>query len=49
MKGVRVEPGTHEVRFEYRPPRIGFYLSLAGWIGCLVTVPVLRLWEQRSK
>ncbi len=49
MKGVRIESGTHEVRFEYRPPRIGFYASITGWIGCLVAVPLLRLWEQRSK
>ena len=46
MKGVRVEPGKHEVAFEYRPPRVGFYLSIAGWMGCLFGVPALGLWER---
>lgn len=48
MKGVLVEPGTHEVRFEYRPPRIGFYTSVAGWVACLIVVPLLRWYERRS-
>jgi uncharacterized membrane protein YfhO len=48
MKGANVDVGTHEVRFEYRPPRIGFYLSVAGWIGCLIAVPSLRLMEDRG-
>lgn len=48
MKGVLIEPGTHEVRFEYRPPRIGFYISVAGWIGCLIGIPLLRWYERQS-
>ena len=28
MRGVRVEPGEHEVVFEFRPPRKGFYVSM---------------------
>jgi len=49
MKGVTVEAGTHEVRFEYRPPRIGFYVSVAAWVGCLITIPGLRLVERKAE
>jgi hypothetical protein len=46
MKGAFIEPGTHEVYFEYRPPRLGFSVSLTAWVACLVGAPALRLWEQ---
>jgi len=47
VKGALVEPGTHEVQFEYRPPRGAFYVAVTAWVGCLVAVVLLRWREQK--
>jgi len=49
MKGALIEPGTHEVGFEYRPPAIGFYVSVCAWGGCLLAVLALRLYESKAR
>ncbi len=44
-RGVPLGPGTHEVRFSYRPASFGLGLALAG--GAALGAAVLLVWERR--
>lgn len=43
MRAVAVPEGRHDVTFTYAPPRLGYVLTLGGWLALAVSLPVWTL------